>query len=73
MIIIIAKVRLYANARRDMRPLLRSLRERIKRVQYDLVEAVNLGLIRVLLTAYAENPDFETVSFLACFMLYSIR
>ena len=62
MVIIIAKIRLYANAKRDMRPLLRSLRERIKHRQYDLVEAVNLGLIRVLLTTYSDNLDFETVS-----------
>ena len=61
MIIIISKIRLYTSAKRDMRPMLKSLRERLRLVQYDLVESVNLGIVKALLTAYVENPDFTTV------------
>jgi hypothetical protein len=62
MVVVIAKLRLYSSAKRDMRPLLKTLREKIRRVEYDLVGAVNLGLIKTLLKGYNENPDFTTVS-----------
>lgn len=58
MVVVIAKLRMYASAKRDMQPMLKSLRERVRRVEYDLVELVNLGLIKTLLNSYSENPDF---------------
>ena len=69
MVIVIAKIRMYSAAKRDIRPLLKSLRERIRRVHYDLVEFVNLGLIKTLLSAYDNDPEFTMVFLVHIFKL----
>lgn len=61
LVVVVAKIRLYASSKRDMRPMLKSLRDKVRRVQYDLVEIINLGIVKALLASYTENPDFTTV------------
>jgi transcriptional regulator with XRE-family HTH domain len=69
MAVIIAKIKLYSAAKRDIRPMLKTLRERIRKVQYDLAELANVGLIKTLLAEYEADSDFTTVSYCILFSL----